>query len=253
MTIHYAITQKRKKLVAAVANFFCTKSTYAGAPSLAYIVGDYTISREGTLSGPDNRELVEALTRQGFEAVEETYDADTVIAEVEPEALIETRCLTIKVPIDDSFTPAKMTNLVQLITSRESLLKKVIGADALLIEQTDTSLKFPWFPIDDNAMVYEQLVCALIRTAMEATRITAKEKPVESEKFRMRTFLLRLGFIGETYKQARKVLLRGLNGSSSYAKTKAPQEDTGMNSMAELMADEEMIHAVNKSFEDDGD
>ena len=255
MTIHYAIRQERKKLVAAAANLLCAKSTYAGAPSLAYIVGEYTISRDGTLSGPDNRELVEALAHQGFEPTEEDYDVDTAEREAEPEAETPTEQnrLIIEVPIDEGFTSAKMANLVQLVGSRESLLKKVLGADTLPIEQTESSLKFPWFPVNDNAMVYVQLVCALVHIAMEATRITAREKPVESEKFRMRTFLLRLGFIGETYKQARKVLLRGLSGNSSYAKIKAPQEDTGMNSWAELMADEEMIHAVNKSFEEDGD
>jgi phage-related minor tail protein len=39
--------------------------------------------------------------------------------------------------------------------------------------------------------------------------------------YTMRTFLLRLGVIGDSYKQARKILTRGLSGSGSYAKAEA--------------------------------
>jgi len=154
--------------------------------------------------------------------VEETYDAE--FAEPENEATqVQPNRLTIEVPIDSGFIPAKMDNLVKLVASRETLLKKVLGADALPIEQTESTLRFPWFPLDGNTQVYSQLACALVRTAKKATRITAREKPAESEKFRMRTFLLRLGFIGDEYKQARKVLTRGLSGNGSYAKAKAGQ------------------------------
>jgi len=92
--------------------------------------------------------------------------------------------LTIKVAIDENWTPAKMANLEKLIGSRATLLKKVLGTDALPVERTETSLLFGWFPMDDNAEVYNQLVCALVRTAMEATRITARERPCESEQTR---------------------------------------------------------------------
>ena len=44
-------------------------------------------------------------------------------------------------------------------------------------------------------------------------RITATEKDVENEKYAFRCFLLRLGFIGDEYKDARKILLRNLIGS----------------------------------------
>jgi len=85
-------------------------------------------------------------------------------------------------------------------------------------ECTENSLLFSWFPVDDNAAVYSQLACVLVRAATETTRITAKERPCELERFHMRTYLLKLGFIGPDYKQARKILLHGLSGSGSYAK-----------------------------------
>ena len=280
MTIQCAAGPERKKLAAALAAILGTKSTYAAAPTMAYIAGEYTITREGALVGPDDRDLVAALREQGFEPVEESYDSEPTEPEAEASQPQSDR-LTIEVPIDSSFTPAKMANLEKLIASRESLLKKVLGADALPIKQADGVLRFPWFPADENATVYSQLTSALVRVAMEATRITSREKQAESEKFRMRTFLLRLGFIGDTYKQARKVLTRGLSGNGSYAKAKPSRyegdginslsetlvdaellhrvnqsmgaDGTGMNSLAELMADEEMIREVNRSFEEDGE
>jgi len=212
MRIQYTPGPERKKLAAAVAEQVGAKAVYAGAPTMAYIVGnDYTLSRNGALIGPDDPGLVEILAAQGFEPTEEAYDD-------QPE---QSDRLTIEIPIGPEFTVAKMANLEKLVDSRAALLMKVLGADALPVEQTPNSLKFAWFPANGNAMVYSQLVCALVRVATEATRITAREKPVESEKFRMRTMLLRLGFIGPEFSQARKILTHGLSGSGSYAKPKA--------------------------------
>ena len=42
------------------------------------------------------------------------------------------------------------------------------------------------------------------------------EKATDNEKYTFRCFLLRLGFIGNEYKQSRKILLRNLSGSSAF-------------------------------------
>ena len=221
MHIQYTTGPERKKLAAAVAEQLGTKATYAGMPTAQYTVGEgYTLSREWALTGPDDPGLVEILAGQGFTPTEAIYDSDSA----QPG---QSDRLVVEVPIGPEFTPAKMANLERLVASRETLLKKVLGTDALTIEQMETSLIFNWFPLDDNAEVYSQLACALVRTAQEATRITAREKPAESEKFGMRTFLLKLGFIGDTYKQARKILTRGLSGSGSYARPKASFGEEG--------------------------
>ena len=223
MIIQYKAGPERKRLAAAATEILGTKSTYAGMPTAAFILGSYSLSRGWTLTGPDDRSLVAQLAQQGFEPMEETYDAEPAEPEDKPEAdpsAAQDR-LTIEVPFGDDFTPAKMANLEKLVASRDTLLKKVLGTDALPIERTKNSLLFSWFPVDDNAMIYGQLACALVRAAMEATRITAKERPCESERFHMCTYLLKLGFIGPDYRQARKILLRGLSGSGSYAKAQA--------------------------------
>jgi hypothetical protein len=47
-------------------------------------------------------------------------------------------------------------------------------------------------------------------------RVIAKEKETENDKYAFRCFLLRLGFIGDEYKAARKILLKNLTGSGAF-------------------------------------
>ena len=51
---------------------------------------------------------------------------------------------------------------------------------------------------------------------MKVKRVTMKEDKMENEKYEFRCFLLRLRFIRDEYKVARKVLLRHLSGNSAW-------------------------------------
>jgi len=119
----------------------------------------------------------------------------------------------------DGFTDAALENLERLIASKASLIKKAIGADALPIERTETTLRFPWFRFGkepEEVSAYSRFIGALCAAAKEQHRVTAKDKPVENEKFAFRVFLIRLGFVGDEYKTARKILLRNLSGNSAF-------------------------------------
>ena len=63
---------------------------------------------------------------------------------------------------------------------------------------------------------YQEFLTALIRMARGVKRVTATEKPVESEKYAFRTFLLRLGFNGPEHKHTRQILLHRLSGHSAF-------------------------------------
>ena len=52
--------------------------------------------------------------------------------------------------------------------------------------------------------------------ARNQKRVTAKENEPDNEKYAFRCFLLRLGFIGDEFKAARKILLRNFSGSSAF-------------------------------------
>ena len=69
MEIFYNVTgPRRKELAAAVGDFIGAAPKYMKAPTYAFVVEGYTIGRDGTLTGAENKELVEALAVQGFKA-----------------------------------------------------------------------------------------------------------------------------------------------------------------------------------------
>ena len=52
--------------------------------------------------------------------------------------------------------------------------------------------------------------------AEKAVRVNTKDKPVDNEKFAMRTFLNRIGLSGMEYKPLRKELMRNLSGDGAF-------------------------------------
>ena len=89
----------------------------------------------------------------------------------------------------------------------------------LSIEWEQDILWFDWFDhrIDiDDLEIYTPFIKALYKMAENAVRVTAKEKPVENEKFAMRTFLNRIGLSGKEYKPLRKALIKNLSGNRAF-------------------------------------
>ncbi|MDO4371552.1 MAG: hypothetical protein Q4D43_09530, partial [Clostridia bacterium] len=41
-------------------------AVYQNAPGFAYVIGDYMVSRTGTVSGPTNEALIATLNAKGF-------------------------------------------------------------------------------------------------------------------------------------------------------------------------------------------
>ena len=120
----------------------------------------------------------------------------------------------------DTLDEESMVNLHALIAAKGSLIKKALGADSLSIERNEKMVSFPWFTermlTTEEARTYTHFISALCEMARTQTRITAKEKEIDNEKYAFRCFLLRLGFIGAEYKAERKILLKNLTGSSAF-------------------------------------
>lgn len=69
MKIEYNVKgDHRKALVTAIGEIIGEKPTYKGAPSYAFVIGNYLVDRYGTLTGENNQELIDALTAEGFTA-----------------------------------------------------------------------------------------------------------------------------------------------------------------------------------------
>lgn len=219
MIIHYRASGKdRKKLAEIVAKEIGVDAIYQGAPTFSYQMDYFTVDREGALvfddeqAGDESERVLDRIAAAGFTPDEGEDDME------------EKTGLAIQMP---AMTGDEISKLEQLIESKESLIKKAIGADSLAVGEKDGKLDFAWFKADaepDEVKAYMDLVTALCEMAKKATRVTGKDKPVENEKYAFRCFLLRLGFIGDECKASRKVLLKNFSGSSAFKNGGASHE-----------------------------
>ena len=217
---------ERKALVAAIAELTGEKAIYKFMPTCAYEIGDITVDKEGGVTCEDADKLeriIHNLIADGFtpedaEEIESTEEEATA-----EEADKNGTGLTVSVPLDK----AAVGNLTNLLTAKESLIKKALGIDNLGIEVTEDVISFPWFsemPEPDAVKAYTHFIAALCKMSRDLKRASATEKDVDNEKYAFRCFLLRLGFIGNEYKAERKILLKNLSGNSSW-KNGAPEKE----------------------------
>jgi len=237
MEIKFAVTKEgRKALVKTVGEIIGWAPVYKGAPSFAFAVNNYIIDRDGTLiydertSEEDVRRLLAELSARGFmcevgsvsrpTADTESDDACVFHAPISGDASgagePAKKTIIVDMPF---FNDTALDNLRKLIGGKAALIRKAIGADDLTVAVIGGALHFNWFHpkfTERELDAYKQFVTALCITAKNQKRVTMKESAVESEKFAFRCFLLKLGFIGEEFASARKVLLARLSGNSSF-------------------------------------
>jgi hypothetical protein len=221
MRINYNVTGKdRKALVNFIAESLEEKAEYLGVPSCAYKIGDFTVTKDGGLEFEDDLDatnLIEAIREAGFES-DNNVKAEVAEEQYEEETAQPTADgLTIGMP-RSFFTDASLENLKKIIESKATLIKAALNIDELPIEVDDEKVEFPWFPNPDaeTSAAAVLFIAKLSEMAKNATRVTATDKEVDNPKYAMRCFLLRLGFIGAEYKDARKILLKNLSGNSSW-------------------------------------
>ena len=192
---------KRKVLVAAIEELTGEKAVYRRMPTCNYDIGEITVLKNGSIEFPDGSDIIERLADMGFAAESELTE------------------LTIEIP--NTLTETELNGLKRLIASKTALIRKAVGAESLDITVSEDKIAFPWFTLTggnegEETAAYTAFVTALVDMVKRQKRITATERTVENEKYAFRCFLLRLGFIGDEYKTARKILLRNLTGSSAW-------------------------------------
>ena len=123
--------------------------------------------------------------------------------------------LTISIPLEK----VKAGNLTRILEVKGDLIKKALGITELPVTIGEDTISFPWFKIAPSASDLKacaKLIEGLCKMSLEQKHITAQKKEVENEKYAFRCFLLRLGFIGVEYKEARKILLKNLSGDAAF-------------------------------------
>ena len=222
MEIKYNITgSARKEFVKAISEIIGEPSNYLGMPSCAYSIGSsYTVTKDGNLEvsddAPANKTawLMSELEKRGYtaEPIDEPEDADEKVG--------YSIGLHITELSDKQFSAETLEKLRAIIAGHEALFKKSLGTEsALKTEWEDSTLWFDWFDHmirQEQVDIYSTFFKALYRFAENAKRVNETHKPVENEKFAMRTFLNRIGLSGSEHKPLRKELLKNLSGSSAF-------------------------------------
>jgi len=242
--------RKRKEAADCIGMALGIAPVYQKAPSYAYAIGMAVVDRNGNLSFDEDTDeeardtVLTALQAAGF------LPEPAAEAEPNPQSEAPER-LTIQTPLN-GFSPEELDNLCKLVSSKQTLLQKAIGAEVLPVAISGETISFPWFNVDattEEIVAYTQLVAKLCDMAKTQQRILATDKPVDNEKYAFRCFLLRLGFIGEEYAETRKILLQNLSGNGSHksgsgkprqpkAKTEVQNGQNADNSTAQPEAEE---------------
>ena len=223
MTYEFNCTgNTRKDLVKALATITGESAQYQGAPSFAYQVGYITIDKNGNLHMNDHADpdevdgIMAQLKEHGFEYTAWSYD--TAQEPPTPEETQDEEFSRVMM-LRSLFTEDSLVNMQKLVDAKAHLIKKALAVENLPICIDEQTVSFPWIRLDatpEEFSAYTKLITAMVDMANKQKRVTAKEKPAESDKYAFRCFLLRLGFIGDEYKAVRKILLANLSGSSAF-------------------------------------
>jgi len=218
--------ENRKDFVAQLSDILDQPKKYHGTPSYAFTVGDYTIDRNGIVTGEYDEGLFAQLVERGYVSLtawDDESDADdapeteTEMEEAaEPDA--ETDTISITMPLD-GFTPEALDNLSKMVIAKEPLIEKALGVEAIPIRVLENGIEFPWFRAEhaNDMMAYAQFISALCATAKEKKRVTAKpQEHFENERFTLRVWLIGLGLVGSEYGHIRKLLTTPLSGNGAW-------------------------------------
>jgi len=242
----------RKELAYKLAQHLKVEPVYLAAPTFAYQVGDYIVDRHSNILDK-KQQVVELKDLLENPVKKEELELEDVVTQ---ETATEKEPITLEVTIPmEGFQGKGLRNLLHIIYSYQPLIKKALGLkDDLVSDEIIAALKqermvtlghfrkalagvespyidfdfeketitFKLDPGGDDPEKVEAATKLLGLANLSARRLksntAAKVKHTDNEKYTFRTWLLRLGMIGDEYKTARKVLLQNLSGNSSFRK-----------------------------------
>ena len=129
----------------------------------------------------------------------------------------------------DFFDERTLNKLDRTLENKGELFKMAFKTNDLSYQITDDRVTFDWFPFsgeEGEGLAYSNFIDLLTKSLKEQKRVNASKAQTENPKFAMRVYLIKLGMVGDEYKQTRKILLRHLAGSSAFRKGVPHNEDT---------------------------
>lgn len=241
----------KKEIIKLLEQHFGVKAKYMGTPSFAYRIqaGEeiYTITREGNIENAAGEQTDLDSIIGGHDQVKEEVDSDDSGQDFE-----ETE---ITLPLA-GHTGISLKNLVNMIYSKQTLIQKALSIEGKLIKKELVAMlndKKPETPEEFKSLLLEagreshpgitfdfeesritfkfrglsteqiiacsELVVLINQNAKTLKHASSKPRDTDNDKYAFRTWLLRLGMIGNGYKAARKTLLKNLEGNGAFRRT----------------------------------
>lgn len=243
---------ERKVVASVIAAALFTEASYAGAPSFSHQAGGWRIDREGIVTSPETpveqrqslKTVLEALKTAGATA----EGNGTVMFSLEGHNGNTLRNVTnliwSKQPLiqkslsrEENIVPASLVEVINSvpIDTLEDFAKVVndgieagtiIGESDVDFDLTDQTISYSFFNASldaDEVEAFNSLCWRLSEQAKLQKFSSTKRRESSNECYSMRVFLLKLGFIGDEFKTARKTLLARMEGSSAFKKPEVQQ------------------------------
>ncbi|MDR3540686.1 MAG: hypothetical protein P4L69_06905 [Desulfosporosinus sp.] len=241
---------ERKQIASVIAETLGEEVKYQGPPTFAYLRSGWMIDRSGVITFPEIedkqilRTVLEALktagvTAEGNGTVTISLNANDGNSLRNTVNLIWSKQNLIRKALDrqTDIVPESLVNTINAvpIDSLEEFAEVINKAiDAGTIEEesqlefdlVDKTISFSFF----NASLNTEEVLAFITLCQQLNEqgkkqkfSSTKQRESTNDRYSFRCYLLKLGFIGEEYKVARKVLLSRLDGNTSFRTPEAQQ------------------------------
>ena len=193
------------------------KAVYQGAPSFAYKIGDYIVDRDGNVT--KEQTTVEVTIPRTHITAEGLKNLIYMIA---AKGELISKATGGEFKVDRELIEDLAVAQIYEVESIMRVVERSTGELKGLKIESD-HLTFTGFPQNENIQAYIHLASLMVQTAEGHKRISAKPAATDNEKFTFRVFLISLGMKGDTYKEARKVLLKNLDGNGAF-RTQAQAE-----------------------------
>ena len=207
---------ERKKLAYALGELLGMLVKYTRTPKFDYLIGSNVLDKNGVFHA------YEDLTESKLELILERFYKGEPIQQSErsENEIVAADVLSISVQ-RTMLADDKLENFQKLIEGKQTLFKHAFLTEQLEVVITENQVSFPWFPLasePDAVNAYTEFISKLCELAIKLKRVSLSDKEVENEKYAFRCFLLRLGFIGDDSKTARRILIQNLSGNSAFRK-----------------------------------
>ena len=208
--------EERKKLAYAIGESLGMPVKYTRTLKFDYLIGSCILDKNGVFHASGD------LSESKLDLILDRFYKGEPIQQSEllEDETVEADVLSVSVP-RKMFTDDKLENLQMLIEGKQTLFKHAFRVEQLEVAITENQVSFLWFPLvpePDAVNAYTEFISKLCELAIKLKRVSLKDKEVENEKYTFRCFLLRLGFIGDDSKVARRILLQNLSGNSAFRK-----------------------------------